>query len=268
MVDDGSRDDSWNIMKQLAANNACVRPVRLSRNFGKEAALCAGVSAVRGDACILMDSDLQHPPEAIPEMIKLWLHEGFEVVDGVKISRAKESWVNRLGAFCFYSLINRMSGLDLKAASDFKLLDKRAVEAYLQMPERNTFFRGMSSWLGFRRAKYHYHVSERLHGETKWSMFTLLRLALNAITSFSALPLQVVTATGFLFFLGSLVLGAQTLYKKFFGGAVDGFTTVILLLLVTGSVIMFCLGIIGIYIAKIYDEVKARPRFIVAETIN
>lgn len=268
LVDDGSADGTWETISRLARNYSCVSAIKLSRNFGKEAAICAGLERARGDACLIIDSDLQHPPSLIPEMVKLWRTEGYDVVEGVKASRGKESFVTRIGASLFYKLLKLLSGYDLENTSDFKLLDRRVVEAWKRLGERNTFFRGMSTWVGFKRVSVPFEVSERKTGKSGWSFFKLLKLAIDAITSYSSLPLQAVTLIGVLFLLGSVVLGIQTLYKKFAGQALSGFTTVILLQLIIGSCLMISLGIIGTYLARIYDEVKSRPRYIVSEEIG
>lgn len=268
LVDDGSADGTWETITRLARNYSCVSAIKLSRNFGKEAAICAGLERARGDACLIIDSDLQHPPSLIPEMVRLWRTEGYDVVEGVKASRGKESFVTRIGASLFYKLLKLLSGYDLENTSDFKLLDRRVVEAWKKLGERNTFFRGMSTWVGFKRVSIPFNVSERKTGKSGWSFFKLLKLAIDAITSYSSVPLQVVTLIGVLFLLGSVVLGIQTLYKKFAGQALSGFTTVILLQLIIGSCLMISLGIIGTYLARIYDEVKSRPRYIVSEEIG
>ena len=265
LVDDGSRDNTWEVVKKLAGELAEIRAVRFSRNFGKEAALCAGLEAASGDACIIMDADLQHPPEIIPQMISLWKDQGYDIVDGIKASRGKESFFKKFSARSFYSVLKKFSGLDLNNASDFKLLDARVVAAWKTMGERTTFFRGMSAWVGYRRATVPFVVAERQEGTSKWSFFHLLKLAVTAITSFSSAPLQLVTFIGVIFLISSIILGIQTLYMYFMNIAVTGFTTVILLLLIIGSTLMISLGIIGTYIARIFDEVKQRPRYIVLE---
>lgn len=265
LVDDGSRDSTWQKLRELSRENDHVKALRLSRNFGKEAAICAGLEEADGDACIIMDSDLQHPPQLIPEMIRLWKDEGYDVVEGVKSSRGKESFVNKLGAGMFYSILSKLSGLDMQQASDFKLLDRKVVDAWKIMNERGTFFRGMSAWVGYNRKSLPFSVGTRTRGTSKWSLFNLFSLAIKAITSFSSFPLHIVTFIGMFFLLGALVLGIQTIYMKVSGMALSGFTTVILLLLIIGSALMISLGIIGSYIARIYDEVKFRPRYIVSE---
>lgn len=265
LVDDGSRDSTWEELQRLSSDLPNVCSIKLSRNFGKEAALCAALEAVKGNACIVMDADLQHPPEIIPQMVKLWSNEGYDVVEGVKSSRGKESFTNKLGAYFFYTLLRKLSGFNLNGASDFKLLDSRVVDSWNTMRERNTFFRAMSAWLGYKRTTISFEVADRKEGTSKWSIFRLFKLAMTAITSFSSLPLQLVTLMGILFLAGSFILGVQTLYMKFRGMAVSGFTTVILLQLIIGSTLMISLGIIGTYIARIFDEVKFRPRYIVSE---
>lgn len=268
LIDDGSNDSTWFVIKDLSRDIPGINAIRLSRNFGKEAALCAGIDTVKADACIIMDADLQHPPEVIPKMVRLWRDEGFEVVEGVKTIRGRERFINKVGASLFYSMLHRLSGFDLDRASDFKLLDVKVISAWRLMNERNTFFRGMSAWVGFNRTSIPFEVADRKYGNSKWSILRLLKLAVTAMTSFSSLPLQIVTFMGIAFFICSFFLGIQTLYKKFAGIAFSGFTTVILLLLIMGSTLMISLGIIGTYIAKIFDEVKYRPRYLVAERLE
>ncbi len=268
LVDDGSTDSTWLRLKMLSEEIPCIKALRLSRNFGKEAALCAGLEAVEGDACIIMDADLQHPPTLIPEMIRLWKDEGYEVVEGVKALRGNESMINKVGASLFYQTLSKLSGFNMQQASDFKLLDKKVILAWRSMNERGTFFRGMSAWVGYNRISIPFNVGMRTKGVSKWSLFNLFTLAVKAITSFSSFPLQLVTFMGVFFLIGALVLGIQTLYMKLSGMALSGFTTVILLLLLIGSCLMISLGVIGTYIARIYEEVKCRPRYIVADEIE
>ncbi len=266
VIDDGSGDNTWSVLLQLQAYDCRLRAFRLSRNFGKEAALCTGLDHCIGAACIIMDSDLQHPPELISEMVRLWRDENYPIVEAVKRTRSEERAINRWGARVFYGLMAHVAGMDLHQASDFKLLDARIVAAWRLLNERQTFFRGLTTWLGFPRAQVFFEVPERAGGTTKWSVFNLVRLALRAITSFSSLPLQLVTSLGIVFFLGAVPLGIEALYLKLRGDAVDGFTTVILLLLIIGSTLMVSLGIIGTYIARIFEEVKGRPRYIIADS--
>lgn len=268
LVDDGSRDHTWNEIMRLSQDLGNVNALRLSRNFGKEAALCAGLDNIRGDACVIMDADLQHPPRLIPEMVRLWKESGYDVIEGVKASRGKEKLINKFGANAFYSILKKLSGLDLDKASDFKLLDRKVVDAWQQMGERIVFFRGMSAWVGFKRMSLPFVVEERTEGRSKWSLFRLFNLAINAITAYSSAPLQIVTFIGVIFSISALILAIQTLYMKFSNIAFSGFTTVILLLLIIGSTLMISLGVIGTYIARIFDEVKGRPRYLVSEKID
>ena len=263
-VNDGSRDSTWERVCEVAEQDACVRGVHFSRNFGKEAAMFAGLEQAAGDCCVVLDCDLQHPPEKIVEMYRLW-EQGYEVVEGVKESRGKESAAHAFAAGTFYALMSKATGFNMADASDFKLLDRKVVDALNQMPERNVFFRALSHWVGFRKTTVYYHVQDRIAGESKWSTRSLIKYALTNITSFSSAPLHMVTFLGCLMLLVSVVLGAISLIQKFSGVALSGFTTVIIIQLFTGSVVMISLGIIGLYIAKIYDECKGRPKYIISE---
>lgn len=264
-IDDGSKDDTWTMISAQVANHPQVRGVRFSRNFGKEAAIFAGLAQARGNCVVVLDCDLQHPPEKILEMYRLW-EQGYQVVEGVKVSRGKESPLHTLAAKTFYSLISRATGIDMSRASDFKLLDRRAVDTLLAMREKNAFFRALSSWIGFSTAQVEFEVQPRLEGTSKWSFRSLTKYALVNLTSFSAAPLQLITLLGVVVFLCSVVLGIWSVWQKLSGQALEGFTTVILLQLIIGSVLMICLGIIGYYVARIYEEIKDRPRYIVADS--
>lgn len=264
-VDDGSRDGTWGEIREACRQDKSVRGVRFSRNFGKEAAIFAGLEQSRGDCCAVIDCDLQHPPEKLPEMYGLW-QQGWEVVSGVKTHRGRESAVHGLAARCFYGLISRAAGVDLRHSSDFKLLDRKVVDALLALPERRTFFRALVGWMGYRSVDVAYCVEERAAGKTHFSPVALIRYALSGITAYSAAPMQVVTVLGAFFLLASLVLSAQTLLRWARGTAADGFTTVILLLLFTGSILMIALEILGYYISQIYSECKGRPRYLVMQT--
>lgn len=264
LVDDGSRDQSWQEMCRLADDFEYVSVIRLSRNFGKELALCAALENADGDAVVVMDSDLQHPPEYIPEMVRLWQEEGYDVVEGVKADRGKESLGGKIAAMTFYKLFKKSTKIDIGVASDFKLMNRASLEAFKQMPERNTFFRGLSAWVGFKRYSLPFEVAERAGGETKWTLKGLVRLAVNSITSYTAAPLFLVFWIGMIMLLAAVVLGVQTLVN-FFLGAASGFSTVILLQLFIGSCTMISLSIIGLYISKIYEEVKGRPRYLIQD---
>jgi len=264
LVDDGSSDDTWEVLRRAAARPG-VRAFRLSRRFGKELALAAGLEHARGAGVLVMDADLQHPPGLIPAMVQAWREERYDVVEAVKTKRAAEPIVTRLGARLFYPLFRRLSGFDLEGASDFKLIDRRVLEAWARMGERNVFFRGMSAWLGFRRKAIPFEVAARAGGKSGWSPLRLVRLAVTGVTSFSSAPIHLITAMGFLFLIFAVLLGLHTLYNKLYGGAETGFTTVIVLVLMVGSLILIGLGVIGLYVARIYDEVKGRPRYVIRE---
>lgn len=263
-VDDGSRDGTWAAIQAQALRFPQVRGVRFSRNFGKEAAIFAGLAQAEGDCVVVLDCDLQHPPEKILDMYRLW-QQGYQVIEGVKASRGRENPLHTFAAKRFYSIISRATGIDMSKASDFKLLDRRAVDTLLAMREKNAFFRALSAWIGFPSAQVEFEVQPRLEGQSKWSIRSLVRYAVTNIASFSTAPLQLVTLLGVIVLLCSVVLSIHSLWQKFTGHALEGFTTVILLQLFIGSILMICLGIIGYYIAKIYEEIKDRPRYIVAD---
>ena len=266
-VNDGSRDQTWEMIEKAAEKNTHVTGIRFSRNFGKESAIFAGLANAEGDCIAVMDCDLQHPPETLVEMYRLW-EQGYEVVEGVKRSRGKESVLHRASAGMFYKIMSKAVQIDMSRTSDFKLMDRKAVEALLSMPERNAFFRALSSWVGYRTTSVEFDVQERTEGESKWSTWSLIKYAVRNIVGFSSAPLQMITVAGGLTLFFAIVLGIQSLMKYFCGHALEGFTTVILLLLIIGSLIMLSLGIIGIYIAKIYEEVKGRPRYFIARKIS
>lgn len=266
-VNDGSKDNTWNEIEKAAEINKNVIGIHFSRNFGKESALFAGLANATGDCCVVMDCDLQHPPETIVEMYRLW-EQGYEVVEGVKRSRGKESIMHKASAGLFYKIISKAVKIDMSRASDFKLMDRKAVDSLLSMPERNAFFRALSSWVGYKSTTVEFDVQEREEGESKWSTWSLIKYAVTNIVAFSSAPMQLVTVAGIFVFLLGLVVGGQTLVKFFMGQAVEGFTTVILLILLIGSIIMISLGIIGYYISKIYEEVKARPKYFISKKVG
>lgn len=268
-VNDGSKDKSFEVIRALAekVNDAKIIGLSFSRNFGKEAAIFAGLSHATGDVCAVMDCDLQHPPETLLEMYAMW-EQGFEIIEGVKRSRGKENPVYKAFAKLFYKLISHSTGIEMYRSSDFKMLDRKVVNEYVKLTERNIFFRALSSWLGYKSAVVEFDVKERVSGTTKWSIKSLVKYAIGSITSFTTAPMQLITFSGIVFFIFALVLGIQSVVKWATGHALEGFTTVILLLLLTGSLIMISLGIIGYYLARIYEEIKGRPRSIVEEIVK
>ena len=225
----------------------------------------AGLSEADGDCVVILDCDLQHPPEKIIEMYRLW-EQGVEVVEGVKEERGEESSSRRVAASGFYYLISKASGLDMYNASDFKLLDRKVVDALNQLPEKQAFFRALSYWVGFKRAEVRYIPEPRREGKSKWTTRALIGYAIRNVSSFTSFPLHIITWLGILMLLIAIVFGIIALVQKFTGVAVPGFTTVILLILVSSSLIMISLGIIGYYIGRVFEELKGRPRFLVSET--
>ena len=262
-VDDGSSDGTWAAVRAACREDGAVRGLSFSRNFGKEAAILAGLEAARGACCAVMDCDLQHPPEKLPEMYRLW-QAGWEVVNGVKAERGRESGLHRLAARTFYRLMGRASGKDMSRASDFKLLDRRVVQVLLDMPERRPFFRALAPWTGFRETELEYRVAERKTGKSRWSFFSLVRYAAAGIAGSTAAPLQIVTFLGCGVLLLALVLGALTLGDTLRGRAVSGARGVILILLALGGCLMLSLGLLGYYLGRVFAEVQGRPRYLVA----
>jgi len=263
-VDDGSKDDTYSKILGLAQSGAeGARGISFSRNFGKESAIFAGLKEAAGDCVVVMDCDLQHPVETVPRMYELWL-QGYDVIEGVKSDRGDESAIHRGFAKLFYSLISSMSNIDMRDTSDFKLLDRVAVDTLVEMPERAPSFRGLSQPIGFNSTRIPFEVAERTVGESKWSFKSLVKYAIHNISVFSAKPLQIVSRLGALFLIIGFIIAIEALYRFFAGEAAAGFTTVICLQLISCGAVMVSLGIIGHYIGLIYDEMKNRPRYIVS----
>jgi dolichol-phosphate mannosyltransferase len=265
VVDDGSTDQTAQILAGLSQTMPGLHFFSLTRNFGKEAAILAGLEHAEGDAVVVMDSDLQHPPELLQTMIALWL-EGVQVVEACKSSRGGEGLDRRLLARSFYSLFGLMTTMDLKGLSDYKLMDASVVRQYCAMPERKRFFRGLIHWMGCSSARVYFEVPRRTQGRTGWTTMKLLRLSVDALTSFSSAPLYLVNVLALISLVLGVVIGGLALYDKLTGQAVSGFTTVILLILLIGGFTMFGLGLIGIYVAQIFDEVKRRPHYVLKRT--
>lgn len=268
-VNDGSKDETWTRLKKLCKTHKNIVAIDFSRNFGKESAIFAGLKEAKGDACVIMDCDLQHPPKTVIEMYNIWKNNPeVDIVEAKKADRGKESPIYKACSLLFYRLIRSASKLEMKAASDFKLLDRRVVDELNAMPERLTFFRAMSSWVGYHTETVYFEVGERFDGESKWSIKGLIKYAVNSITSFTSAPLHIVTIIGMITLICAIILSIQTLVMKILGHSATGFTTVILLLLFIGSMIMISLGIIGYYISKIYEEIKRRPRYIIRDRLE
>lgn len=264
VVDDGSTDGTWERLQWLSLRNSALKAIRLSRNFGKEAALLAGLKAARGDAVITMDSDLQHPPETIARMLEKW-RQGFSVVHAVKNQRKCDGVLARWRAAAFNALFEMLGGVNLKNASDFILLDRAVTEVITRyLPERMRFYRGLAHWVGFRQTIVHFDVARRWdNGNGRWKLADLINLATTALVSFTTTPLRIIAILGMATLLIGLIIGGEALFSWFTGRSVSGFVTLIGTLLIIGSFIMISLGIIGEYIAKIYEETKARPTGIV-----
>ncbi len=265
-VDDGSSDETYKMIAELSSEKENIAGLHFSRNFGKESAISAGLAMVSGDCAVVIDCDLQHPPEKIIEMYRLW-EEGYEIVEGIKKKRGQEKKIHSIGAKFFYSVISRMAGFDMANSSDFKLLDRKVVEVLNKMPERG-FFRAISYWVGYKKTTVEYEVRERVEGESKWSTCGLVKYALSNISSYSTAPMQTVTVLGFVMLVISVIFGVWALIDKIIGRALEGMTTVIIITIFIGSIIMISLGIIGYYIARIYEEIKGRPKYIISSTVK
>lgn len=265
VVDDGSGDNTYSRVNQLCDDYPALLGIKFSRNFGKEAAILAGLQAAKGQAVITIDADLQHPPSIIPEMLAKW-REGVKVVHAVKRSRDTDTMVTRLRANIFNSLVKLLGNVDIHNSSDYKLLDRVAVNVIVrQLKEHKRFYRGLSKWVGFRQENIYFDVLTRYAGESQWSIKALIGLAITGIISFTSFPLRIVTILGLVTLLLAIVIAIETLWSWVSGTAVSGFATIIITLLLLGSFIMISLGIMGEYIAKIYEEIKSRPNYLIDE---
>lgn len=269
VVDDGSTDGSWEQLVEVAAHDRRLKLVRLSRNFGHQIAISAGLDRARGDAVVLMDADLQDPPELIPELVAKW-REGYDIVYAIRETREGESRLKQLARRAGYALIRRAARIDIPDnAGDFRLLSRRAADALAQMPERVRYLRGMTSWIGFRQVGVPHRRDARFAGASKYSTQKLLRLAVDGITSFSAAPIKLVTALGLVLVLLGLGHLVYTLYVRFFTDHhPEGWTTVVVLIVLFSGAQLLSLGILGTYIARIFDEVKRRPLYVVDEVVG
>ncbi len=264
-VNDGSRDGSLSVLKDLRAKDERIKIIDFSRNFGHQLAISAGIDHARGRATVVMDGDLQDPPEVIPDLIARW-REGFEVVYAVRANR-KEGLVKRLAYRVFYRLLKRISNTEIPLDSgDFSLMDARVVERLRELPERNRFVRGLRAWVGFRQTSYTYDREARFAGDPKYGFSRLSQLALDGLFAFSEAPLRLATLTGLVVTLGATLLAAWTLFKRVIQyEVVPGFATIAILVLFFGGVQLVTIGILGEYIARIYTEVKGRPPYVIRE---
>ncbi|MDD5275592.1 MAG: glycosyltransferase family 2 protein [Methylovulum sp.] len=266
-VDDGSQDDTWSRIRQLAAQHAEIRGVRFTRNFGKEAAILAGLEQAQGQAVVVMDGDGQHPPSLLPEMLDAWW-QGYPLVVACKKERPNDSLFARVSARLFAALMHRLSGLDLVNSADYRLLDRKVVSALLACPEKIRFFRGMTTWTGVQSYPIAFSVPARLAGESHWSKLGLVKMALYALVSYSAKPLYYLFGSGIAGLLVSVLLGLQALYSWLAGIAVSGWTSLTLVILIFGSANLLGLGLLGIYVGQLFEEIKARPSYLIRETTN
>lgn len=268
LIDDGSKDGSWPIMCELSKCSKRIISMRLSRNFGKEVAVLAGISKVNTEYCLVMDSDLQHPPRYIKEFLNKIKETGADIVEGIKAHRGKESVIYKLLAKTYYKLLAIATGVNLENSSDFKLFNHKVVEALGQFNEGNVFFRGIIEYCGFTKEQIEFTVDERKNDKSKFSKRTLIKFSVNSVISHSGKPILLTFVFSFIFIVLSVIMGIQTIYVYLNGQAENGFTTVIILLLIVGAFILFSLGIIGIYIEKIYNEVKYRPRHLISQLVG
>ena len=263
-VDDGSTDRSAQVLAQLRLRDSCVSVLRFSRNFGKEQAMAAGLKFARGEAVVVMDADLQHPPEMIPAMVQAW-RAGADMVNMRRRSRDDESPARRIAARLFYRTLNRLSDIPIpEDVGDFRLLSRRAVDALNQLPEHNRFMKGLFAWVGFNQQTLEFDVAERAGGQSKWRPRQLWRLAVEGITAFSVSPLRLATKAGLLSALAALCSGLYFFIRTlFFGDPVAGFPTLIVVVLMLGGLQLLAIGVLGEYLGRLWIESKQRPLFIV-----
>lgn len=268
-VDDGSRDRTADILRAAAAADDRVKVMRFARNFGQQIAVTAGIELARGDAVVLMDADLQDPPEVVARMVALW-RDGFDVIYGTRSSRRADSRFKRVTARLFYTTMNRLSEVPIPAeAGDFRLMSRRVVNVLRQMPERHRFIRGMVSWVGYQQTSIAYERPERFAGTSKYPLSKMIRFAADGILSFSIKPLQMSIALGLAAAgIGLIVIGYALFMRIFTNTWVEGWTALMIAVLFIGGVQLLCLGILGEYVGRIYSEVKRRPLYVVAETVG
>jgi dolichol-phosphate mannosyltransferase len=266
LVNDGSRDGSWALMRRLAAEDPHVVAVNLSRNHGHQLALTAGLDLCRGDAILIIDADLQDPPELLAPMLAAMREQQADVVYGVRKSRAGETAFKRATAHGFYRLLSRATEVDIPLdAGDFRLMSRRALDALLAMPEQARFIRGMVAWIGFRQVPFAYDRAERFAGETKYPLKKMMRFAFDALTGFSSAPLKLASHAGLWLSFGSLLLIVYIAYAWISGRSIQGWTSLMLIVVILGAIQMFVLALMGEYIGRLYNEAKRRPLYIIQE---
>jgi glycosyltransferase involved in cell wall biosynthesis len=268
IVDDGSNDNTIEVVANMMSKVPELSIIKLSRNFGKESAILAGLRLATGNAIITMDADLQHPVSLFPSLIDKW-REGAKVVHAIKKERKGDSVLTKLRASAFNKMLTKLSGLETHGASDYKLLDKSIVDVLINnLPERKRFYRGLATWVGYTQDTVEFDVEERKLGTGKWSVGALIDLAATGIVSFTTLPLRIVTILGAITMILAVIIAADALWSWAMGTAISGFATTIITLLIIGSFIMISLGILGEYVGKIYEEIKARPEYLVEQVIK
>jgi len=270
-VNDGSSDGTLALLKNMARSDSRVRILSFSRNFGHQAAVSAGIRYARGDAAVIIDADLQDPPELIPEMVGIWHRENVEIVYGKRMEREGETIFKKLSAAVFYRLLNRLSATSLPTdTGDFRLLDRKVIDAFNHLPERNKYIRGLIPWLGFRSQPLRYKREVRLAGESKYPLLKMLTLAADGLISFSRKPLQLAMLFGILNILVSLLLAVYVFVSYFSQriSTVPGWASTVLIIIFFSGIQLFFLGVLGAYIGRIFDEVKARPEYIIKEIIE
>jgi dolichol-phosphate mannosyltransferase len=266
LVNDGSRDSSWTIMQGLADKDRHIVAINLSRNHGHQLALTAGLDLCRGDVVLIIDADLQDPPELLADMLKVMRTDGADVVYGVRKSRRGETAFKRATAHGFYRLLSRATEVDIPLdAGDFRLITRRALDALLAMPEQARFIRGMVAWIGFRQVAFPYDRQQRLAGETKYPLGKMIRFALDALTGFSSAPLKLASHAGLALSAGSLLMLVYIAYGWMSGRSIPGWASLMLVVVILGAVQMFVLALMGEYIGRLYNEAKRRPLYIVQD---
>jgi len=267
LVDDGSKDKSFEVIEELASTDSRLRYIRFSRNFGHQNAIFAGMRGASGSIIIIMDGDLQDPPELIPELIAQY-HEGYKVVNARRRSRKGETWFKKASARLFYRLLRRITSVDIPLdTGDFRLISREVLQHLLALPETNRFLRGQIAWLGFKQHFVYYDRDERLHGSTKFSVIKMARFALDGITSFSNLPLQIASLLGLLFSMVAFFIILYALYSKFIlQEAITGWTSIIISTMFIGGVQLLSIGVIGEYISRIANDVRRRPDYVIEQS--
>lgn len=267
-VDDGSADNSFEIIKQLSLKHNYIRAISLSRNFGHQTAIYAGLSNSRGEAVVMMDADLQHPPSVISELYQQYLN-GYDIVNTKRIDTKKIGIFKNFTSKIFYRIINTLSDIHIEpSSSDFRLMSRKAVDAFLRIEERDRFTRGLVSWMGFKQTVVNYSAPARYAGKSKYTLKKMTRFALDGITSFSSKPLRISFYAGFIIFIAALIYAIYIIISYFNGKTFTGWASMMLIILLIGGVQLLSIGIIGEYIARVFNESKARPVYFIKDAVN